>query len=180
MAYLGMCVFSQEPGATASAVFDHVSLQNSPLPLLDNGLYTIGCISAPDLVLDAAGAGTADGTVVDIATPTATANQKWLFTSRGQGVYDIQPSYDTTLAMSVAGAGTDNGTRVVLEKDKGAKSQLWAVVLNPNGTYSLLPQCVAGKGLDDLGGNKTPGFRQDIWAYNAGDPHLQWAISPAE
>ena len=47
-----------------------------------------------------------------------------------------------------------------------------------NGSYTLVPKHAPEKGLDDFGGNKTPGAKIDLWENKAGDQHLQWFIRP--
>jgi signal transduction histidine kinase len=76
-------------------------------------------VSAPDMVLEAVDSGTAEGTVVSINFATGAANQKWVFTAKGQGQYSIHPSYSSDLALTAEGGGTENGTRLVLAADKG-------------------------------------------------------------
>src|SRR5258708_6360672 len=39
-------------------------------------------------------------------------------------------------------------------------------------------QSMREKGLDDFGGNKSPGAQIDLWENKAGDQHLQWFIRP--
>ena len=47
-----------------------------------------------------------------------------------------------------------------------------------DGSFSFLPKHADGKGLDHLGGVRTPGAKIDLWVYNPGDKHLQWLIKP--
>ncbi|MHB1461041.1 MAG: RICIN domain-containing protein [Armatimonadota bacterium] len=133
-------------------------------------------VSSPDMVLEAVNSGTSDGTVVSIGKPTGAANQKWVFTSRGNGQYSIRPSYSTELVLTVQDGGTANGTQLVLARDQGLDWQLWSIKPNGSGKLSIVPKHAPLKGIDDFGGGETPGSRQDIWDWNEGDVHLQWSI----
>ncbi len=171
LVYVGLCVTGHAPGAPGAAVFSHVALSTGPQPALDNGTYAIVPASAPALTLTAKGAG------VGLA---AQSNQAWVFTDKGGGEYDIQPSSDHSLALAVAGGGAVSGTKIVLQADQGLPSERWVVVPNANGTYGLVPKCASGSGLDDFGGNATSDAVVDLWDRWAGDPHTQWTITPAE
>ena len=144
----------------------------------DWGYYSVIPVSAPSLVLEAVDSGTTDGTVVSIGKPSAAANQKWVVLPKGDGLYVIQPSYSSKLVLAAAKGGDKNGTAIVLESDSGQPWQLWALNKQDNGSYTLVPKHAPEKGLDDFGGNKTPGAKIDLWENKGGDPHLQWFIRP--
>ena len=144
----------------------------------DWGYYSVIPVSAPALVLEAVGTGTSEGTVVSIGKPSAAENQKWAVLPKGDGLYAIQPAYDSKLVMAVAKGGDRNGTAIVLESDRGEPWQLWKLSRQDNGSYTLVPKHAPDKGLDDFGGNKSPGARIDLWENRGGDPHLQWFIRP--
>lgn len=144
----------------------------------DWGAYALVPVSAPSLVLEAVGSGANEGTAVAIARPAGTTNQKWFITRRDGDFYSIRPSYSSTLVLAAAKGGKDNGVAIVLETDKGQPWQEWKITKNENGTYSLIPKHAPDKGLDDLGGNQTPGAKQDLWTYHPGDAHLQWMVKP--
>ncbi|MEI7946550.1 MAG: RICIN domain-containing protein [bacterium] len=144
----------------------------------DWGAYTLVPVSAQALVLEAVNSGTNEGTVVSINKPAGTANQKWIITSKSPRYYSIKPSYSSTLVLAASKGGTASGTPMVLENDQGQPWQEWEIKKNDNSTYSLFPKHAPDKGLDDLGGNQTPGAKQDLWTYHPSDPHLQWMIKP--
>lgn len=173
MVYVGLCLTSQTPGTNCTAAFDHVSLDTGPQPLLDNGVYTITPVSAPALVLGAAGG------IVGLSAPAGPPGQKWVFTGKGGDAYDIQPSGDQSLALTVVGGGSASGTKLTLQADQGLSSQRWSVLSNSNGTFGLVPQCAPDSGLDDFGGNTTLAAQIDIWQRWDSDPHTQWTITPA-
>ena len=144
----------------------------------DWGAYTIIPAGARSMALEAVGSGTEDGTAVSIGKPGGTPNQKWFITPKGDNFYTIKPSYSSTLVLSADKGGTKDGTLAVLETDQGQPWQLWRIEKSDVGTYSLIPKHAPDKGLDDLGGNASPGARQDLWTYNPKDTHLQWVIKP--
>jgi enterochelin esterase-like enzyme/sugar lactone lactonase YvrE len=144
-----------------------------------SGPFAIAPESAPDMVLEAVGAGSAEGTVVSIGKPNGQANQKWVVIPRGKDLYVIRPSYSDTLVMSAARGGTQNGTLIVLERDTGQPWQRWTIKSSGGGgSVNLIPRHAPWQGLDDFGGGSTAGARQDIWTSNPTDQHLQWELKP--
>lgn len=83
------------------------------------GSFTISPVSAPEMVLEVVGAGTADGTALSLSNPSAELNKVWVITPKGDGFYTVRPTYSTTLVLTVSEGKTDNGTAVVLETDSG-------------------------------------------------------------
>lgn len=147
-------------------------------PTEDWGAYALIPASAPAMVLEAVGAGNEDGTIVSIGNPANAAHQKWTISTKGDGYFSIKPSYSSTLVLAIAKGGTNNGAQAVLETDKGEPWQQWAIKKNESGNYNLIPKHTPEKGLDDNGGKKEPGSRQDLWAFSPKDQHLQWMIKP--
>jgi len=144
------------------------------------GSFNLSPVNAPGMVLEAVGAGTTDGTVVSIGSPTADARQKWNFVSKGDNAYVIKPSYSSNLVMAPQGSATNNGTLIVLQTETDKPTQLWTIRKNDDGSFSFLPQYATGKALDDFQGSQNPGARQDIWDFNPNDPHVQWSLKPLE
>ncbi|MEP6667640.1 MAG: RICIN domain-containing protein [Chthoniobacter sp.] len=144
----------------------------------DFGAYSITPVSAPMMVLEAVGSGTAEGTAVSINKPAGTPNQKWVITPKGENGYSIKPSYSSTLALSVAKGGKNIGALIVLETDSGQPWQLWTLAKQESGNYAIVPQHAPDMGIDDNGGKQIPGAKIDLWKHNPNDPHLQWMIKP--
>ncbi len=144
----------------------------------DWGAYALIPASAPKLVLEAVGSGTTEGTVISIGNPAGTPNQKWVISATGNNLYSIKPSYSLALVLAAAKGGNQLGTAIVLETDRGKPWQKWKLKKNDNGSYCLIPQHASEKGLDHLRGNPVPGAKIDLWANQAGDPHLEWIIKP--
>jgi sugar lactone lactonase YvrE/enterochelin esterase-like enzyme len=143
-----------------------------------DGQFTISPVSAPQLVLEAVGNGTSDGTPVSLATPAAEVPRTWRITAKGDGFYKIQPSYSQTLVLAVAAGATANGAAIVLEIDGGKPWQSWSIARNPAGSWCLSPKHAPAKGLDDFSGGNQPGAKQDLWDATPGDEHLMWALKP--
>jgi len=144
------------------------------------GLFTLSPSGPPAMNLEAPGSASNGGEPVSLGVPSDAASQKWKLIPRGNNLYAIQPSSSDTLVLAAKEGGKDDGTPVLLETDGGKPWQLWSLKKNLNGTLSLLVKHAPDKGLDDLGGNKSPGAKQDIWSYNPDDPHLQWVLKPLD
>jgi sugar lactone lactonase YvrE/enterochelin esterase-like enzyme len=153
-------------------------LPGQSAPAEDWGAYALIPASAPAMVLEAVGAGKEEGTIVSIGKPANASHQKWIITPKGDGYFSIKPEHDSALVLAIAKGGTNNGAQAVLEADKGAPWQLWSIRKNESGNYNLIPKHAPEKGLDDNGGKKEPGSRQDLWALSPKDQHLQWMIKP--
>jgi enterochelin esterase-like enzyme/sugar lactone lactonase YvrE len=144
----------------------------------DWNAYAIVPVSAQAMTLEAVESGTSDGTIVSIGKTSGTPNQKWIITPKGNDFYSIHPSYSMMLVLAIEKGGTKNGTQAVLETDKNEPWQQWSIRKTADGNYNLIPRHVQDKGLDDNGGKKEVGARQDLWEFHPNDQHLQWIIRP--
>lgn len=125
---------------------------------LQNGNYRIE--SASNKAVDVSGAGTVNGTNVDIWTKNDSGAQIWTFTRQGDGFYTIQNPRSGKY-LDVAGGGTSNGTNVDIWTGNTTCAQKWAVISSGN-SYSLLSAC-SGKALDVEGGTSANGTNVRIW-----------------
>lgn len=135
--------------------------------------------SAPAMVLEALASGTTQGTPVSIAAPSGAPNQQWIFTPKGDGFYSVAPKHCPGLALAAAQGGNTDGTALVLETAKDQPWQLWKIRKNENGTIALQPKHSPEKAMDDFRGEKNAGAKQDIWAFNSKDEHVQWNLLAA-
>ena len=142
-----------------------------------SGPFRLVPVSAPEMALEAVLLGTAENNAVSLNTPTGASNQVWVIT-RKENAYSLCPASAPTLALTVPGGGTNNGTPVILASDVGKLWQRWTIKANVNGSFSLLSAHAPTKGLDDFGGGRKPGARQDLWDYHVGDEHLEWMLKP--
>jgi len=113
--------------------------------------------------VDVAGAGTADGTAVQLYDCNGTDAQNWTVGSTGTL---------TALGkcMDVTGAGTADGTEVQLYTCNGTGSQIWQP--GPNGSL-VNPQ--SGKCLDATGPSSANGTRLQIWSCT-GAANQSWTL----
>jgi len=141
-----------------------------------NGNYRIQSYGSQTSFLDALGGGTQNGTVVDIWSYN-NVHQNWIFTYKGNGYYDINPSYDTALSLTDTGASATWGSKIILQQDQGLSSQLWAVcpVANNPGVYTLSPECALCDVLDVFGSNYANGQQPDMWQ-SCFTPNQQWMV----
>ena len=141
-----------------------------------NGPFEISPVSAPDMVLEAVNGAGNDSIKVSIHAPTGKNNQHWVITAKGNDTYTLHPADNAAHVLAAAQGGTASGTLVVLENDVGKPWQHWSLKRNDIHSFSLLPKHALDKALDDFGGGTKPGSKQDIFAYNANDEHLQWTL----
>ena len=144
----------------------------------DWGADAIVPSSAPGMALEVVGGAKTDGAIVSIGRAADVPNQKWIVVPKGNGFYTIRPSYGGNLILAAAKGGTNNGTQIVLEEDRGEAWQLWNLKKNENGSYTFIPKHAPDKGLDDFGGHREVGSRQDLWINSPGDAHLMWYVRP--
>ncbi|MFI7597232.1 ThuA domain-containing protein [Actinoplanes sp. NPDC049681] len=114
--------------------------------------------------LDVAGAGTADGTKIQLYTCNNTAAQNWTVTAGG------------TLkalgkCLDVAGGGRTNGTKVQLYTCNGTGAQTWSA--QADGTIRN-PQ--SGRCLDVSENNPADGQQIHIWDCIAGAANQRWTL----
>ena len=142
----------------------------------DWGLYGIVPVSAPAMGLEAVDAGSGNGTVVSINKPASAAHQKWIIEPKGEGVFAIKPSHQSTLVLSAAQGEPKNGTAIVLETDRGDPRQRWALTRHENGSRAHAKACSRAWVRRLRRQLRTPAARIDLWTYKSSDPHLQWLI----
>jgi hypothetical protein len=129
-----------------------------------NGTFQVVPYMAQGMALDANGAGTTNGTNVDIWSNANQTNESWIVTNMGSNWFKIQPSYDTALALDVYGSGTANNTNVDLWADNGGANQRWSVVSVANGFW-IAPENAPTMALNDYGQGSTNGSNVEIWTW---------------
>ncbi|GID95715.1 lectin [Amorphoplanes digitatis] len=107
--------------------------------------------------LDVVGAGTANGTAVDVWTCNGATNQAWTHTAAGElRVYGDR-------CLEAYQQGTADGTKAVIYTCNGGANQKWQ--LNANG---IITGDQSGKCLDVSGGGTTNGAAVILWTCNGG------------
>jgi hypothetical protein len=80
---------------------------------------------ATSKALDVNGAGTADGTKIQIWADNGTSAQRWRILDMGGGFFKLQPQCAPNSTLDVQSSGTANGTIVHLWTDNGSDAQRW-------------------------------------------------------
>ncbi|MFD3539882.1 ricin-type beta-trefoil lectin domain protein [Streptomyces sp. NPDC058662] len=149
----GSTVFPQQ------LVVDHVRVTTGEAPAPAGQITGIGgkCV-------DVAGAGTANGTAVQLYDCNGTAAQRW--ESRADGTLRALGK-----CLDVASGGTADGTPVQLWDCNGTAAQQWAL---PAARDIVNPQ--ANKCLDAAGGASANGTRLQIWTC-VGAAQQKWTVT---
>jgi hypothetical protein len=140
------------------------------------GIHTLTPQNATGSRLDDNGAGTTNGTKIQIWTANGTAAQQWNFNSSG-----VSPAGDWNVAVNLgpycldAGSGAD-GTPTQLWACDGSSAQSWNAAQNSNGTYTFT-SAISGLCLDVAGAGTADGTVVQSAHCYAGDSAQQWAIN---
>ncbi|MFH9067572.1 RICIN domain-containing protein [Streptomyces coeruleorubidus] len=127
-------------------------------------------------VADVEGARTANGTNVDQWPWLNQANQKWTFTSTGDGYYKIKGVGSGKL-LEVAGLSRADGGNVGIWADANAPQQHWAVTPTGDGTYFLINR-YSGLALGVDEGSTADGANVEQQPYTS-QTRQQWRITPS-
>ncbi|MFJ9743186.1 alpha-L-fucosidase [Streptomyces sp. NPDC101166] len=124
-------------------------------------------------VADVLDAGTADGTDVRQRPWMNQANQKWTFTSTGDGYYKIR-SVGSGKLLEVAQLSRADGGNVGIWSDDSVPQQHWAVTPTGDG-YHHLTNRLSGLALNVDGGSTADGADINQWTYTRAT-RQQWQI----
>ncbi|OLF15034.1 glycosyl hydrolase [Actinophytocola xanthii] len=138
---------------------DDVSFRNIRIRELGGSTPTAGPIVGGGKCVDVSGAGTADGTKIQLWTCTGGTNQQW---TRDGGTL-------RALGKCMTAAGAGDGALVHLSTCNGAAGQSWTT-----GTAGTLVN--AGKCLDANGGSTANGTQLIIWTCHGGT-NQRWTLS---
>lgn len=127
-------------------------------------------------VADVTGAGTANGTGVLQWPWHGRANQKWTFTSTGDGYFEIRGVGSGKL-LEIAGLSRANAGNADIWADADAPQQHWAVTPTGDG-YHVLTNRFSGLSLAVGNGLTDDGADIGQWTYD-GAEHEQWRIVPS-
>lgn len=124
--------------------------------------------------LDVSGAGTANGTNVQIWQDLNNGAQEWQIVSLGDGTYKlVNPS--SGKALDVDGALTANGTNVQIWQDfNGGIAQKWTITNVGGGSFKLINPN-SGRALDVDNGGTANGTNVRIWDDN-GSNAQKWQL----
>jgi endoglucanase len=115
--------------------------------------------------VDAAGWGTANGTLVQQWACSSQANQGWQFQSRGNGAYSVVNRNVPAEAWDVTNKGTANGSLLQLWSYGGGTNQQWMPVSLGNGSYKFV-DVGSGRCLDVPAASAANGVQLQIYDCN--------------
>jgi beta-glucanase (GH16 family) len=133
--------------------------------------------------VDATNAGTANGTTVQqwacgSGTFSTQANQQWVFTSAGNGLYEVTNVNAPSEAWNVTNNGTTIGSLMQLWTYAGNPNEEWQAVSLGNGFYKFVGQG-SGLCLDTPGASTANGVRLDIYTCNGTAAQAFKLVTPA-
>ncbi|MES2739838.1 MAG: RICIN domain-containing protein [Pseudomonadota bacterium] len=123
----------------------------------------------------AKGAGTSDGTKMEIFTVDGSTDQQWKISGNNNGTYTLI-SQRTGKVLDVDHSGTTDGTKVHLWSPNGSGAQQWKLNPNNDGTYTLINPN-SGKALDIAAAGTADGTPLQIYSSN-GTVAQKWKLTP--
>ncbi|MFI6247487.1 RICIN domain-containing protein [Streptomyces sp. NPDC051016] len=124
-------------------------------------------------VVDAIGAGTANGTLIDQWTANGGTNQQWTLALNSAGYYTVT-GVGSGKALDIPNATTSPGTQLELYTPNGAANQQWLIAPTNNGNYTIESRS-DGYLLDLYAASGTNGAAIDQWPANGGT-NQQWQL----
>jgi beta-glucanase (GH16 family) len=133
--------------------------------------------------VDATNEGTANGTTVQQwacgeGTFSTQANQQWVFTSAGNGFYEVTNVNAPSEAWNVTNNGTTIGSLMQLWTYAGNPNEEWQAVSLSNGFYKFVGQG-SGLCLDTPGASTANGVQLDIYTCNGTAAQAFKLVTPA-
>ncbi|MFJ4871561.1 RICIN domain-containing protein [Streptomyces sp. NPDC088757] len=98
-----------------------------------DGVHTL---TAAGKALDNPDHGTTAGTRLITWTPTGGANQRWTFTRRSDGTYELKNA-ESGLCADVEGGSTSAGARIIQWTCTGGANQRWSLTRRADGTHTV-------------------------------------------
>lgn len=124
-------------------------------------------------VLDASGAGTADGTPVVQWSANGGTNQQWRLTGAGDGFYTLT-GVGSGRVLDVPKAAKLPGTALDLWSANGGTNQQWLIAPSDHGTYTIEARS-SGDPVDVTGASEADGAAVTQWPRNGGT-NQQWQL----
>jgi aryl-phospho-beta-D-glucosidase BglC (GH1 family) len=117
--------------------------------------------------VDAAAAGTANGTVVQQYTCNGSNAQQWQFTATDSGYYRVGTRNSASQVWDVTGTSTADGAKIQLWAYGGGTNQQWQPVSEGGGYYHFVARST-GKCLDVTGVSTADSVQLQQWACSGG------------
>ncbi|MBP2705070.1 RICIN domain-containing protein [Microbispora sp. RL4-1S] len=137
------------------------------------GTYQIKNVNS-GLALDTTNSGTAQGTLVDQATPSSSNTQTWTLTDAGSGLFKIV-NKASGLLLGITNMSTSNGGTALIWGDNGTADHLWQVISDGSGHYKLRNNN-SGKVLGVTNMSTSSGAQVLQWDDNGTADHL-WTLT---
>ncbi len=143
-----------------------------------SGNHTLIPQNAPSMCLDANGYGNTNGAAVDTWNCVGQTNESFTFVPLGNGIYQIQPSYNSGLCLDVNGGGNSpSGTKVDLWACvAGATNEQFQLINDGGNVYELAPQNAPGLRVEVLNSGTANGTQVEVSTANNGS-NQKWAIN---
>ena len=143
-------------------------------PSLANGTYTVKETAGTRFWDDYQGNAT-KGTLVDLYGATGSNNQKWTFTSLGNGYYKIV-NVNSNLALNDPGVSMSPGTELVQwTYDNGSNNSIWQLIPTPSGIGYTIVNAASNLAVDEV---VDPATQVPVLVQNTptGGPSQVWLI----
>ena len=137
------------------------------------GTYSVASALSSGSVLDAAGAGTADGTAAQVYSANGTDAQAWVVEDAGAGYVTVRNAA-SGLALDVPGADASSGAQLQLWTPNGTWAQKWVAVRDGSG-IRLVSALSDSLSVDLPGASTADGSRLQLYSDN-GTAAQRWSF----
>lgn len=127
------------------------------------------------LALDTVNGGTAQGTLVDQATPGSAGTQTWTLVDAGSGLYKIR-NQASGLLLGITNASTSAGATALIWGDNGTTDHLWKLTPDTGGYYKIINDN-SNLLLGVTNASTSTGAQVLQWSDNGTADHL-WKLTP--
>ncbi len=167
--------WSFSPAKTVRERVDELVAANAGT--LAPGTYSVASALSSGSVLDAAGAGTADGTAAQVYSANGTDAQAWVVEDAGAGYVTVRNAA-SGLALDVPGGSACSGAQLQLWTPNGSWAQRWVAVRDGAGIrlVSALDDTLS---VDLPGASTADGSRLQLYSDN-GTAAQRWSFEPAK
>mgnify|MGYP002765283385 FL=1 len=163
--------WSFEPAKTVRQRVDELAAANAGT--VAAGTYSVASALSSGSVLDAAGAGTADGTAAQVYSANGTDAQAWVVEDAGAGYVTVRNAA-SGLALDVPGADASSGAQLQLWTPNGSWAQKWVAVRDGSG-IRLVSALSDSLSVDLPGASTADGSRLQLYSDN-GTAAQRWSF----
>ena len=163
--------WSFSPAKTLRQRLDELAAANAGT--VAAGTYSVASALGSSHVLDAAGAGTADGTAAQLYSANGTDAQAWVVEDAGAGYVTVRNAA-SGLALDVPGADASSGARLQLWTPNGSWAQKWVAVRDGSGVR-LVSALSDSLSVDLPGASTADATRLQLYADN-GTAAQRWSF----